>query len=120
MPIDLSEVALDIDLAVPFCIIRNSGQRGPGGWIPGPTCQIQAFGIESLPSPHALEQIAEGDRVTGALQIITTTPMYQTLADRSATSDTVMYFGEMYKVVSVEPWRLNNYFSVILTRMAGE
>src|SRR5208282_5337590 len=104
MPIDLSEVACDTDLGDCFCITRTTGYFGPGGWIENPPCQIQAFGIIQIADDQALIQVPQGDRVTGSLEIITETPIYETLKSKSATSDKVYWNGDCYRVQKVGPW----------------
>lgn len=120
MPIDLSEVALDSDLGQCFEIIRTTGQFGLGGWQPQPPKTIRAFGIITIPSPEALHQVPEADRVIGMLQIILAQPIYETLAKNSATSDEIRWNASRYRVQAVEPWEMNGYWSAILTRMRGD
>lgn len=120
MPLSLKEVAADPELGESFTILRQPGAFGPGGWVPtsGPI-PINARGIITIADDRALEQVPEGDRVHGSIQIVTTTPMYTTLAVNSATSDQVLWFGNKYRVQSVGPWRRNGFYSVIMTRMTG-
>lgn len=119
MPVDLSEVGLDPDLGSQFCIIRNGGTFGPGGWLASKPCQIPAFGVIQPATPRALLQVPAGDRVEGSIQIICDQAIYQTLEDRSATSDTVMYQGNEWRVQNVAPWISSGYWSAILVRKTG-
>ena len=120
MPVDLSEVCLDTDLGECFEILRTTGQFAAGGWQETMSVAVQAFGIITIAESEALDQIPEGDRVTGALQVITADPIYETLARNSGVSDKIRYFGNLYRVQAVAPWRKSGFFSAVLTRMTGE
>lgn len=103
-----------------FTILRTVGYFGPGGWqTSGPANKIQAWGVIGIAEPEALRQVPEGDRVAGAIQIVTTTPIYETLVKTSATSDHVMWQGDLYRVQSVERWKHFGFYSAILVRMTG-
>ena len=119
MPLDLSEVANDPEMGREVIVVRHTGTCGPGGWIPLATCQICAWGVWAIAEPRALVQLPEGDRVRGAVQFITTTPIFTTNEKRSGTSDTIFWAGNNYRVASVEPWSVDGYFSAILLRMTG-
>lgn len=119
--IDLSDIATDPDLGSCVTIIRTPGAFVAGGWQPsGPPTQIPAFGVVGIASPEALEQVPEGDRVTGSLEFVTDQPIYPTLANKSAISDKIQWLNNTYRVASTQPWRHAGFWSAILVRMSGE
>ena len=119
MALDLAEIALDADLGINVVIIRTTGVRGIGGWLPNHPTNIPAWGIKAVAETKALNMIPEGDRVRGAFQFITTTPIFVTQQATSAISDQIQWGGNMYSVQSVEPWEVSGYFSAILLRETG-
>ncbi len=116
---DLSAVVNNPDLGSPVTILRFTGSFAAGGWQQGAPQRIPAFGVVCIADAEALAQVPEGDRVTGALQFLTGQPVYRTSADRGGTSDQIEWRGELYRVVSVEPWGHAGYWSAILARMEG-
>jgi hypothetical protein len=121
MPLDLSEVPNDPDLRVNefVNIIRTSGMNGPGGWITNPPQTIPAVGIIAVAESRTLQQVPEGDRVTGAIQFITTTPIFGTNVAGKQTSDMILWNGSYYKVIPVEPYGHDGFYSAVLVRMKG-
>lgn len=120
MAIDLSEVANDPDLGTCFQIVRTTGQFGLGGFQLTTPEKIQAFGIIEIADPEALRQVPEADRVTGALRLICAQPLNVTLEQTSGISDRIFWRGSYYRVQSVEPWKMNGFYSAILVRTKGD
>jgi len=140
MAFDLSEVVSDPDLCVEFQILRSTGSFGAGGWIQGPTEEIEAFGVVQPAEDEALNMVPEGDRVTGSLQVFTSQPIYETLAERRerrpndpdwtedhrgeppapALSDKIRWHGHLYRLLAVQPWKEFGYFGAILVRVLGD
>jgi hypothetical protein len=120
MPLDLSEVTNDPDLGSPVVIIRTTGAFAAGGWKQNEPTEILAFGVVSIADDEALAQVPEGDRVIGALEFVTAQHIYPTLAGKSGTSDKIRWLGNLYRVVSIQPWKHMGFFSAILVRMTGE
>lgn len=118
MPLDFSEIANDPDLGESVCITRTRGAFGAGGWVTQAVETIMLFGVLTIASDNALEQVPEGDRVKGSLQFITVGPIYETRP--GAISDKATWHGEKYRVQSVGPWVDNNFYSAIMVRMRGE
>jgi len=116
---DLSEVVNDPDLGVPVTIIRTSGSFGPGGWKQNTPVMIPSFGIVGIASQKALEQIPEGDRVTGSLEFVTATPIFATSDAQSQTSDQIDWDGDRYRVAGVFPWKHAGFYAAILVRIPG-
>lgn len=119
MAVDLTEVAMDVDLGAEVTIIRQTGTYAMGGWQVLSTQQIPAFGVLGIASPETLEMIPEGDRVTGSIEFVTAQPIYETLTSTSGISDKILWNGNTYRVQSVAPWPMNGFYDAILVRMAG-
>lgn len=120
MALDLSEVAGDPDLGDEFFILRSTGQFGQGGWQILNVARIFAFGVIAIAEPDALQMVPEGDRVTGALQVICPQQLYPTQESRSGTSDQIEWNGSKYRVQAPSPWKKNGFCSAILLRMKGD
>lgn len=119
MAVDLTEVAMDIDLGGEVTIIRQTGAFAAGGWQVLSTQEIPAFGVIGIASPETLSMIPEGDRVSGAIEFVTAQPIYETLASTSGISDKIIWNGNTYRVQSVAPWPMNGFYDAILVRMTG-
>lgn len=119
MSLDLSEIPNDPDLGIELTIIRTPGYSGVGGWQTTTPLSIPAWGIWAVADDEALAQVPEGDRVTGAMQFITATQIFETTLSRSQTSDQINWCGDSYRVQKVGPWKMNGFYSAILVRETG-
>ncbi|HJX53168.1 MAG TPA: hypothetical protein VJ801_10420 [Polyangia bacterium] len=120
MAFSLSEIADDPDLGTSFLIIRTTGSFAAGGWVAGTPVQIPASGVIAVAEDEALLQIPEGDRVAGAMQLISSQQIYETQATRAGISDKVLWNGNYYRVVGVAPWADFGFWSAVMVRMSGE
>ena len=118
---DLSDLTYDPDLgSTLITIIRDPGSAtigggyfGPGGFVTetpqeaqSATTQIQAIVYPSTPQEAQL--LAEGDRVSAAITILSATPLYiERKGPPSQAGDIVLFGGLQYRVARVLPW--NNY-----------
>lgn len=118
MLVDLSDVANDVDIGDAVTITRTPGTYGAGGWVQGAPFPIPAYGPIGIAEDEALLQVPEADRVTGSLQFVTVTPIYKTMAGQ--TSDTIIWLGNVYRVISVAPWKHAGFYSAILVREKGD
>jgi|SRR6185312_4730609 len=121
MPLDLSDVADDADLGEAFCIIRTPGQFALGeiGWQASEPVRIPIWGTWSVTDGKRLQRVPEGDRVTGSMNLVTATEIHQTSEARSEISDQLEWRGNMYRIISVEPWGDYGYWSAVFVRMTG-
>ena len=117
--IDLSEIVNDPDLGQPFTITRTTGEFAAGGWQADAPTLIPAFGVITVASDEALQQVPEGDRVAGSMMVFTQTPIYQTLVNQSGISDTLVWRGNTYRVQAAGPWEDYGYYQAIIARMTG-
>ena len=124
MPFSLSEVVNDPDLAIssscgqPLMILRSNGQFGLGGWK-DQTIEISAYGVLTVASAETLQQIPEGDRVTGAMEFNCSQPLYQTSEQKPGLSDKIRWRGQLYKIIVLSPWEDFGFCQAVLVRMAG-
>lgn len=118
MPFDLSEIANDPDLGEAVTVIRSKGVFGLGGYK-AQTTNIDTWGILTVADSKALQQVPEGDRVTGAMQLITQMQLNQTSEQRDGVSDKIMWRGSTYQILSVAPWSDFGFSSAILQRLTG-
>lgn len=118
MPFDLSEVVLNPDFAQDVTITRSSGSFGEGGWI-NTSSTIYAKGTIVVADSRALQQIPEGDRVVGSMQLLIDIQIYETSAARGGLSDQIVWRGDNYRVQKVDPWGDFGFWSAILVRMEG-
>jgi len=119
--IQVGDIVNDPDFAQPggVTIIRTRGSFVAGGWRANAPISIQSSGTIVPAEAEALEQVPEGDRVSGSLQFLTTDPIYETLESLGAISDKVDWNGQTYRVQSVTPWKDFGFYSAILVRMTG-
>lgn len=121
MPVSLDEVVLDSDLGICFQVLRqNPGQFAAGGFQPGPVETLNYFGIVTVATPKALNQVPKGDRVEGSIQVICNQPIYETSAGRNAVSDQIQWGGDTWRVQNIAPWFQWGYVSAICVRMKGD
>lgn len=113
--IDMAD-ALDADICEPFTIQRYNGQFVAGGYQEAPTA-IPSFGVISAPTGDELNQVPEGDRVTGAIVVHTQALLLET--NSKGTSDELVWQGQRYQVVKVWVYQNRNYYKAYAVRMSG-
>lgn len=122
MPIiNLSRVVNSPAFAQAFTVNRTLGTFQRGGFVPTPTA-IPFWGIIQPATDQDLVQVPEGDRVTGMMGFISQERMYQTYVQGSneGLGDTITWNCELYKVVTVVPWKDFGFWKAIASRQAGE
>lgn len=118
--IDLSEVVNDPELAESFTILRSSGTFAEGGWQEATRQTIQTFGVVSPASSDDVNQLPEGDRISGNTTFYTSTPMYVTHTDpQPGTSDIIVWQGENYRLAMVWNYSTRGYYKAVGVRMSG-
>jgi hypothetical protein len=117
--IDVSDIVVDPDLAEAFTIYRTTGAFGEGGWIANEPTVVPAKGVVTVVNEKELEMIPEGDRVKGAMNFYTTTPINVTSQAGSNISDEIEWKGERYRVVSIAPWVSFGFYKATGVRMEG-
>jgi hypothetical protein len=121
--ISLAEVALDPDFAQSFVVTRQTGTFQRGGFVGDAPVEIPFYGIIQPATDEDLRQVPEGDRVSGSQLVISTAKLYRTFTDGIGTtsgfSDTFVWGGKVYKVLSDGTWSDFGYWEAIAVRAAG-
>lgn len=114
--VDMADV-FDADVSESFTIQRYpSGQFVQGGYAEQPTA-ISSFGVISAPTGDELNQVPEGDRVSGAIVVHTQALILET--NPSGTSDELVWQGQRYQVIKVWVYQNRNYYKAYAVRMSG-
>lgn len=118
--LNLSELLIDPDFAQPFTIQRSSGSFQLGGFQSTVT-MIGAVGAITVASEQDLDQVPEGDRVTGAMTFYTATPLFRTHADGGAPglSDVLLWRGDAYRIQKIWPYADYGYYKAVAVRTSG-
>lgn len=115
--IDVSEVITDPDFAQTFVVHRKANK-----WIAGRTesteKDITMTGVIMVADAKTLEQLPEGDRVTGLMCFYSTQELFTTR--EQGTSDQIEWRGERYRVKQVFPYGDYGYYKAVGQRMAGD
>jgi hypothetical protein len=118
--INMAELITDPDFAQSYVIVRSSGAFALGGFISTPF-SIPAVGPIVLATERDLDQVTEGDRVTGAMKFYSLGPIYQTRAgDNPGLSDTIHWRGDNYRIAKVFPYVDYGWYEAIGVRMTGD
>lgn len=117
--IDMSDIVNDPDFAQSWTVMRSSGTFARGGYV-ATACPIIFYGIIQPATTQDIQQVPEGDRATGAMSFISEQRMYTTNATASnkngGLSDTICWNGNIYKIVSVDPWKDFGFWKAVGTR----
>jgi hypothetical protein len=118
--INVSELVVDPEFSQAFTIVRSTGQFSLGGWQNESTT-IPALGVIVPAGSQDLDQVPEGDRVTGAMAIYTQTPLYRTHATPTpGLSDLIVWRGEEYRIAHVFPYQDFGFYKAVAVRLLGE
>ncbi|HEY3987944.1 MAG TPA: hypothetical protein VGM02_01515 [Acidobacteriaceae bacterium] len=118
--IDVSMVLLNPDICESFTAQRSSGQFGDDGRFASQTTDIPLYGSVQKPDANTLQQVDEGDRVTGARAFYSISPMYETRAgDNAGLSDLLVHRGQKYRVAKVWDWSNFGYWHAYAVRLSG-
>ncbi|MGG3012294.1 hypothetical protein ABEO98_22770 [Brevibacillus parabrevis] len=115
--INVSEVITDPDFAQSYLVHRRTNE-----WVAGRPSEtetsINMLGVITVADAKTLEQLPEGDRVTGMMSFYATVPIYET--SEQGTSDQIEWRGELYRVKKVFPYGDYGYWKAVAERMAGD
>jgi len=124
--ISVDEIINDFDLSQKFTVIRSTGSFIKGLWTEGTVTEIEMWGNVTNPTPKDLDQVPEGDRVTGAMVFHTKQPIYVTRAgagtkkDPNAISDKIIWRSEYYRLSGVSPYIDYGYYRAVGVRIKGD
>lgn len=114
--IDLSRLIAAPDFSEPFVIRRRIGKWEAGRFVATPE-DTAVTGIVEPTSGDDLEQVPEGDRVSGMMTFYTRQPVY--LAQDRSQSDELIWRGKSYKTVQVMDWSRHGFYKVIASYVEG-
>lgn len=122
--INVSRVLASTNFNQEFTVYRKKGH-----WDKGKIIQTEDTltlrGVVSVASPKQLQQIPEGDRVTGTMVFHSPSEIFTTRASGTeststyGTSDELEWQGKRYKVISVLPYVDYGYYKAFATYMEG-
>lgn len=118
--LDMSAVLNNPDLCQPFTAQRSSGSFVAGRFV-GTATTVSFFGPVQVADAKTLEQVPEGDRVTGARVFWSNTPIYETrTGNNEGLSDILTHCGSQYRVAKVWNWSdTGGYFKAYAVRIQG-
>lgn len=108
--IDVSRLLTDPDFCEPFVIRRRVGKWEAGRFIAAPE-DTAVTGIVEPTNGDDLEQLPEGDRVSGMMTFYTKQPVY--LAQDKRQSDEIIWRGKTYKAQHILDWSRHGFYKVI-------
>jgi len=127
--IDISEMMSDPDFAQEFTVYRQVGANIAGRYVVN-EITINLYGVIIPATTRDLEQIPEGDRVTGMMvfYVPIDTPLYITQADTlagagtntSITSDQCVWRSKRYRVYQTNAYDDFGYVKAICVYMQGD
>ncbi|MBG9773565.1 hypothetical protein [Brevibacillus laterosporus] len=115
--INVSEVITDPDFAQSFVVHRKSNTWAGGRSVPS-EIPINMTGIVTVADAKTLEQLPEGDRVTGLMCFYSIQELFTTR--EQGTSDQIEWRKELYRVKQVFPYGDYGYYKAVGERMAGD
>ena len=77
-------------------------------------------GIVTMATAKDMQMVPEGDRMTGAIRILTTERIYITDGATKDTTDMVLWRGARYRIVKVTPDVDYGFYRSIGTRLDGD
>lgn len=108
--IDLSQLIHDPDFCEPFVIRRQKGSWKNGRFeLVYEDCKVK--GIVEPTSGDDLEQLPEGDRVSGMMTFYTKEQVQLALDPQPA--DHIICRGKVYKAVQVLDWSRHGFYKTI-------
>ena len=117
--INLSRVAHSGYLSQPIKVLRTKGQWVKGRWEMVGDEELIIRGIVTQATPKDLQQVPEGDRVTGSIKLITVERLYPT--DRkTGLSDYVLWRKAKYRIITTTPDVDYGFNRSIGTRIEGD
>lgn len=108
--IDVSRLLADPDFCEPFVIRRRVGKWEAGRFVASPE-DTAVTGIVEPTNGDDLEQLPEGDRVSGMMTFYTKQPVY--LAQDKRQSDEIIWRGKTYKAQHILDWSRHGFYKVI-------
>ncbi|KPV60719.1 hypothetical protein QJ48_04105 [Paenibacillus sp. A3] len=107
-----------------FKVYRTTGEWVRGRFVTTSETPIQFQGTITVANADDLQQVPEGDRVTGMMCFYSQQPIYITRSEgehsAAGISDEIVWQGDRYRIISVNPWQDFGYYKAFGVRMAGD
>ena len=119
--VNLARVVHSPRMSQKITILRRTGGWEYGTWVQSDQPETLTMrGIVTMASAKDLQQVPEGDRVTGSIKILTTERIYITDGPAGNITDMVFWRGARYRVVTVTPDIDYGFYRSIGTRLDGD
>ena len=119
--VNLSRVVHSPRMSQKLTILRRSGAWEYGTWVQDERPEALSMrGIVTMASAKDLQQVPEGDRVTGSIRILTTERIYITDGPAGNITDMVLWRNARYRIVTVTPDVDYGFYRSIGTRLDGD
>ena len=119
--VNLSRVVHSPRMSQKITILRRGGSWKCGAWVQDSTPQeLSMRGIVTMATAKDMQMVPEGDRMTGAIRILTTERIYITDGATKDTTDMVLWRGARYRIVKVTPDVDYGFYRSIGTRLDGD
>lgn len=120
--INVSDVVLDLDFAQPvaFTVYRTTGTWTGGRFNTTSTTTTYNGTIVPM-NTREMDQLPQGDRITGAIVIYTPSVLYTTRLDQAVPtqggiSDEILWQGERWKILNVRNFVEFGYYRATAVR----
>lgn len=118
--IDMSVVLNNPDLCQPFTAMRSTDGTFVNGIYQDTKTSVALYGSVQTPDANTLEQMPEGDRVTGSRVFWSTSPIYETRdGNTQGVSDILIHRDVQYRVAKVWNWSDYGFFKAFAVRIKG-
>lgn len=119
--VNLSRVVHSPRMSQKITILRRTGAWVDGAWVQDDQPEtVTMRGIVTMANAKDLQQVPEGDRLTGAVKILTTERIYITDGADHNITDMVLWRGARYRIVTVTPDIDYGFFRSIGSRLDGD
>ena len=119
--VNLSRVVHSPRMSQKITILRRTGSWVDGTWVQSEQpATLTMRGIVTVANAKDLQQVPEGDRLQGAVRILTTERIYITDGPGYETTDMVLWRGARYRIVTVTPDVDYGFFRSIGSRLDGD
>lgn len=119
--LNVSEILSDPDFIQPLSVTRSTGAFVAGGYQSTPTT-LTLGAVVTVAKERDLAQVAEGDRVTGAILLYSSSEVFLTRAGTAGDgpSDVITWRGDQYRLAKVWPYGDYGYWKALGVRTSGK
>lgn len=120
--LNFADIINNPDWVQAFQVTRSSGEFAAGGWTEFPPQMLTIYGATYPSTNEELQQVPEGDRVTGTITIWSAQQIFRTHrdGDTPGISDKILWQGNLYKISTVMPYVDYGVWGAIAVRMTGD